>query len=95
MLVAHRYAIAGGKIPAVLTKDTDDAFQERMTLVERLCHSLDGLYAVFLQDRLGELWKEAWEPAVVCWAEDQPIPAEVLQALMGSKPARSKKAKSR
>ena len=95
VLVAHRYAIASGKIPAVLTKDTDDAFQERMALVERLCHSLDGLYAVFLQDRLGELWKEAWEPAVVCWAEDQPIPAQVLQALMGGKQARSKKAKSR
>ena len=94
VLVAHRYAVSGGKIPAVLTKDSDDAFQERMTLVERLSQSLDGLYAVFLQDRLGALWKEAWEPAIVSWMEDQPIPTDVLAALMRGKHARAKKAKS-
>ena len=70
VLVAHRFAVASGKIPAVLTKDTDDAFQERMTLVERLSQSLDGLYAAFLRDRLSALWKEAWEPAIVSWADD-------------------------
>jgi len=95
VLVAHRFAVSSGKIPAILTKDTDDAFQERMTLVERLCKNLDGLYAAFLQDRLSELWKEAWEPAIVCWAEDEAIPAEVLAALMRGKHSRSKKTKSR
>ena len=95
VLVAHRFAVSGGKIPAVLTKDTDDAFQERMTLVERLCQNLDGLYAAFLRDRLSALWKEAWEPAIVSWADDQAIPTEVLAALMHGKHARIKKAKSR
>jgi hypothetical protein len=95
VLVAHRYAVASGKIPAVLTKDTDDAFQERMTLVERLGKSLDGLYAAFLQDRLSALWKDAWEPAIVCWAEGEPIPTDVLAALLGGKHSRSKKAKAR
>jgi hypothetical protein len=95
VLVAHRYAVASGKIPAVLTKDTDDAFQERMTLVQRLNQSLDGLYAAFLQDRLSAVWKEAWEPAIVCWAEDESIPAAVLAELMRGKHAPRKKAKSR
>ena len=95
VLVAHRFALASGKIPAVLTKDTDDAFQERMTLVDRLCQNLDGLYAAFLQDRLGALWKEAWEPAIVSWADGEAIPTEVLAALMRGKHSRSKKTKSR
>jgi len=95
VLVAHRYAVASGKIPAVLTKDTDDAFQERMTLVERLCQSLDGLYAAFLQERLGTLWKDAWQPAIVCWADDEAMPTEVLAELMRGKHSRAKKAKLR
>jgi len=95
VLVAHRFAIAGGKIPAVLTKDTDDAFQERMTLVERLCQNLDGLYAAFLRDRLSALWKEAWEPAIVSWADDETVPTDVLAALLRGKHAREKRAKSR
>ena len=95
VLVAQRLAVASGMIPAVLTKDTDDAFQERMTLVERLSDSLDGLYGAFLQDRLTATWKEAWEPAIVCWAEDETIPTDVLAKLMAGKRTRDKKAKSR
>ena len=95
VLVAHRFAVSSGKIPAVLTKDTDDAFQERMTLVERLCSHLDGLYAAFLRDRLGTIWKESWEPAIVCWAEDEAIPTDVLAELMRGKHTRSKKNQSR
>ncbi len=95
VLVAQRFAIAGGMIPAVLTKDTDDAFQERMTLVERLFTSLDALYAAFLRERLTAIWKEGWEPAVVCWAEDESIPSDVLSKLASAPRARSKKAKAR
>ena len=95
VLVAHRFAVSSGKIPAVLTKDTDDAFQERMSLVERLCKNLDGLYAAFLRDRLSALWKEAWEPAIVSWADDDSIPAEVLTELMRGKHTHRKKAQAR
>jgi len=95
VLVAQRFAVAGGVIPAVLTKDTDDAFQERMTLVERLSLSLDALYAVFLRERLGTLWKEAWEPAIVSWAEGDTVPTGVLAKLAASGPSRAKKAKAR
>jgi hypothetical protein len=94
VLVAQRFAVASGKIPAVLTKETDDAFQERMTLVERLSVSLDRLYAAFLADRLSDTWRLGWEPALVCWAEDEPIPAEILAHLAPGKRAR-KKAKTR
>jgi hypothetical protein len=95
VLVAQRFAVAGGVIPAVLTKDTDDAFQERMTLVERLSLSLDALYAVFLRERLGALWKEAWEPAIVSWADGDSVPPAVLAQLAASGPGRSKKVKAR
>jgi len=95
VLVAQRFAVASGVIPVVLTKDTDDAFQERMTLVERLSLSLDALYAAFLQERLSATWKDAWEPAIVCWAEDEAIPTAVLAKLMPAEKARGKKAKPR
>ena len=95
VLVAQRLAIASGAIPAVLTKETDDAFVERMTLVERLSLSLDRLYAAFLADRLSDTWQLGWEPAIVCWAEGETIPAEILQRLATGKRASRKKAKSR
>jgi hypothetical protein len=95
VLVAQRLAVASGMIPAVLTKDTDDAFQERMTLVERLSLSLDGLYGAFLRERLSRTWKDAWEPAVVCWAEDEAIPTDVLGALLPGQRSSAKKAKAR
>ena len=96
VLVAQRFAVASGVIPAVLTKETDDAFQERMTLVERLSLTLDGLYAAFLRERLTATWQDAWEPAIVCWAEDEPIPSGILAKLAAAQPSRAKKkAKSR
>lgn len=95
VLVAERMAVASGTIPAVLTKDTDDAFQERMTLVERLSLSLDGLYAAFLKERLSAIWREAWEPAIVCWADAEPIPSELLKQLLSNTLPRTKKAKAR
>jgi len=95
VLVAQRFALASGAIPAVLTKDTDDAFVERMTLVERLSVSLDGLYAAFLKERLSDTWKLGWEPAIVAWADDDAIPTEVLAKLLEGSPPRVKKAKSR
>ncbi len=82
VLVAERYAISSGVIPAVLTKDTDDAFGERMALVATLSQILDGLFAAFLHERLGAMWKRGWEPAVVCWMEGEDIPAGVLSELM-------------
>jgi len=95
VLVAQRLAVASGAIPAVLTKETDDAFLERMTLVERLLLSLDRLYAAFLAERLSEIWRVGWQPAVVCWADGEAIPATILAELAPSRRAPRKKQKSR
>jgi hypothetical protein len=48
-----------------------------------------------LQDRLSDTWKLGWEPAIVSWADDDAIPADVLARLMKGSRARSKKAKSK
>jgi hypothetical protein len=95
VLVAQRFAVASGAIPAVLTKDSDDAFLERMMLVERLLLSLDGLYGAFLKDRLGEVWKLGWEPAIVSWADGDAIPTDVLARLVKGLRAQTKKTKAK
>jgi hypothetical protein len=95
VLVAQRLAIASGAIPAVLTKETDDAFQERMALVEQLSLCLDRLYGVFLSERLSKIWRLGWEPAVVCWAEGEAIPVPILAQLAPGKRAAGKSAKTR
>jgi hypothetical protein len=95
VLVAQRLAIASGAIPAVLTKDSDDAFVERMTLVEQLSHTLDRLYAAFLADRLSDTWRLGWEPAIVSWADGDSIPAAVLAELAPARRAPRRKAKTR
>jgi len=95
VLVAQRFAVASGVIPAVLTKDSDDAFVERMSLVEHLNQSLDQLYATFLADRLGDAWRRAWEPAIVSWADGESVPPEILSALARGKATPRKKAKTR
>jgi len=95
VLVAQRFAVASGAIPAVLTKDTDDAFVERMSLVEHLNQSLDQLYATFLADRLSSAWRSAWEPAIVSWADGDSVPHELLSALSRGKTGPRKKTKTR
>lgn len=82
VLDAARFAISAGDIPAALTEPGDDAFLERMHLVDELLTLLDRLFATFLQFRLAPVWAEAFEPAVAAWSEEQRLPASVLQSLM-------------
>jgi hypothetical protein len=82
VLNADRFAISAGDIPAVLTQETDDAFLDRMQLVDELLTLLDRLFATFLQFRLSPVWAEAWEPAVAAWTEESRTPPSILQALM-------------
>jgi hypothetical protein len=95
VLVAQRLAVASGAIPAVLSKDSDDAFVERMSLVDQLSSSLDKLYAVFLSERLSDTWRLGWEPAIVSWADGDAIPVEILARLATGKRAARRKAKAR
>jgi recombination associated protein RdgC len=82
VLNAARFAISAADIPAVLTQETDDAFLDRMHLVEELLTLLDRLFATFLQFRLAPVWIEAFEPAIAAWTAEQPTPTSILQTLM-------------
>lgn len=56
------------KIPAVLSKEEDDKFYERMYLVEELEDIMDRLYEEFLDIRLDEqAWEEQMVPAMRKW----------------------------
>jgi recombination associated protein RdgC len=82
VLNASRFAISAAEVPAVLTQQTDDAFLDRMHLVDELLTLLDRLFATFLQFRLSAVWSEAFEPAVAAWTIEQRTPSSILQALM-------------
>ncbi len=83
VLKADTLQIGSASIPARI-QDGDDAFLERMALVERLTAMLDGIYATFLRVRLDPRWSSAWEPALVAWLEDAPPTGTALAELSGS-----------
>ncbi|MDX9719740.1 MAG: hypothetical protein RBU37_03270 [Myxococcota bacterium] len=60
VLNARAMSIASAKIPAVLSKQDDDRFYERMDLLSELESSLQGLFGVFLKIRL-ERWQHELE----------------------------------
>ncbi len=91
VLNADRFAISAGDIPAVLTEESDDAFLDRMHLVDEMMTLVDRLFATFLQFRLAPVWAEAWEPAVVAWTQEARTPSSVLQALMKASKSLGKK----
>ncbi|HEY5955033.1 MAG TPA: hypothetical protein VIV60_00720, partial [Polyangiaceae bacterium] len=82
VLDAARFAISAGDIPAVLKEESDDAFLDRMHLVDEMMGLIDGLFATFLQFRLAPVWTEAFEPAIAAWTEEARTPTPVLQALL-------------
>jgi len=83
-LVAPRFALATAKLPGVLAHDSEEALLERMSLAQQLLTTLDQLYALFLHDRLGELWQKGWEPACIAWLENESVPPPLLQRLTAS-----------
>lgn len=82
VLNSSRFSITAGDIPAVLTEESDDAFLDRMHLIDELLTLLDRLFATFLQFRLSPVWTESWEPAVAAWTQDERIPGSILQSLV-------------
>jgi hypothetical protein len=90
-LDALRFAIASATVPQVLSSDSEEAFLERMRLAEELFGVLDGLYAAFLIDRLDDVWKTAWEPAIFAWLDGETVPAHLLQKLQPKTVARTSK----
>ena len=59
-LHAESLAINGAKLPAPEAEDDHARHEERVTQLRHLLETLDLMYAVFIQRRLGEPWtKEA------------------------------------
>jgi len=65
--------ITSAKIPAVLSKDDDEKFFERMYLLEELEEILETLYADFLHLRLSNSWDDALLPAMETWIQSEEL----------------------
>ncbi|MCA9557888.1 MAG: hypothetical protein KC583_04910 [Myxococcales bacterium] len=66
-LKADGLSIASARIPAVLSKEDDDRFYERMFLLEQLDRMIKGLYGQFLKLRLSKAWEADELPAIQGW----------------------------
>lgn len=60
-------SLASISIPAVLSKEADDKFYERMFLLEELDAVIKGLYGQFLAVRLTPDWGKTHLPAIHAW----------------------------
>lgn len=69
---AHRMCTAGMKLPAVLSKEDDDKFYERMFLLEQLEGMLDALFAEFLRLRVSARWDEKERLDLQAWVSRNP-----------------------
>lgn len=69
---ADTFSFGSVKIPALLTEDGDDAFQERIALLDRLDAVWNSLYEEFLALRLAKAWEQEFVPAVGAWARGVP-----------------------
>ena len=67
VLKAEDLSATSIKIPAVLSREDDDRFYERMLLLEALDEVLKGLYAEFLRIRLSPDWVSRELPAMREW----------------------------
>lgn len=82
------------KIPAVLSREEDEKFYERMYLVEELEDIINALYRTFIYTRLSPQWHEAMVPAMKIWimAEDGVAPDVYPEAAEQQGPAMAKSA---
>jgi hypothetical protein len=54
---SSRFALSGIRTPQVLSREEDDAFDERMYLIEELDQMWHDLYRVFLKERISPAWE--------------------------------------
>ncbi len=65
-------AVAGAKIPVLLTREEDEKLRERLALIDELDGMLSGLFRLFLDVRVGPGW-QAERAAMQAWLEaDRP-----------------------
>ena len=71
VLKAEDLGLSALKIPAVLTKEDDERFYERMYLLEQLDSIVGGLYRLFLSERMGDEWSAKHLPKIHAWISAQ------------------------
>jgi hypothetical protein len=64
---ARPLGVSGVKIPAVLSKEDDEKFAERMLMLEQLDAMVKGLLRAFLKLRASEAWNTDELPAIRRW----------------------------
>ena len=67
VLKARPFGISSVRIPAVLAKESDERFAERMMLLEQLEHMLEALVGRFLRLRLSDTWTAEQLPSIRRW----------------------------
>jgi hypothetical protein len=79
---AETLDLASIKIPAVLSREEDEKFYERMYLVEEIEDIVAALYREFLVLRVSAAWPEQLLPALQAWiASDEPATPDTYPAL--------------
>ncbi|HMJ14318.1 MAG TPA: hypothetical protein VK524_23040 [Polyangiaceae bacterium] len=87
-LLAENMAVGAAAIPALLSKDSDEAFVERMQLVTDLEGIVHALYGAFLRLRLSRSWQERVLPTLHKWVlEERVDTAQYARLLMRGAPA--------
>jgi hypothetical protein len=72
-LLAESMAVSGGSIPAVLATESDEAFIERLQLVNELEGIVHALYGVFLRQRLSDQWEQHVASTLRSWVLGQRV----------------------
>jgi hypothetical protein len=67
VLKATDLTYGGVKIPAVLSKDDEERFYERMYLLEELDCMLSGIFGQFVKARISPSWETHLLPAIKTW----------------------------
>lgn len=85
---APEFQMSGIKIPALLSRQDDEKFFERLYLIETLEDLMADLYAEFLGLRLRGVWSDAVVPMLRAWiVEEKATDVEAYRALLEANPA--------
>lgn len=72
-LKAENLEIASAKLPAVLSREDDERFYERMYLLEELEGIMERLFEEFLRLRLQPVWEEKMLPGIQAWIQSKEL----------------------
>ncbi len=79
-----KFALSGVSLPEVLVEESDEAFYERMRLLEQLDAIVTDLYREFLAIRLSALWHDELVPALRDWVKGKAtLTSRSYQGLLG------------